>query len=1090
MTYSGGLLGSPDGGGATVDLYLYDNSGQNMRGVSGDVCKPCTYTLGGSTRKLEIVVDDLIVTNGGGFDTPDKQGYAVVVIHGDSANVNVQGFVVNSHTTAMDLGIAGYDPKPLESFGGGGSGGSRTFVIPHVLETSGNILSTSNTFDTEMYAVYTGAQAGSPGGAGATIDLYLYDESGAPMQGNGATVCNPCTYDLTSSGRKQSIRIDDLIVAAGGYGSSTVRLGYGIIVVGGADPDNVSLQGFVVNSHTSAFDLSVFGFDPVPIASSAAGRSSLNPKTFSFPHVLETSGKITNTQNTFDTQFFMTYTPGQAGTPPGGGATIDFYLYDDSTGEAMRGSNGNVVCNPCTFSLSSSNRKQTIDIDDLITTNGGGFDASVKLGFGIIVVGGDEDNVALQGFVVNSHTSAMDLSMWGGPPRLVDEAPPALTTRTFVLPHVLEQSGSITNTQFTFDTEMYAMYDGALGGSTGGGDGATVNLYLYDQATGLPMTTALGEVCNPCSFPLSESLRKQSIRIDDLIVAKGGFSSPEQKGFASIVVGGDASKVSLQGFVVNSHTSAFDLSVFGFDPQPIAAAFVPIPVITIEPATLDLDAVVVGIPEHTPVTIRNGGGGVLLLSPPELTPDSDTSFSISSPPSTLTLNAGESTQLIIRFGCGIPKTDVSALLVLASNGGTIEVPLLADAVLVDPDLFLSLTPDSIFSEDPLKPGKSKKPVKRAKAGKPITAEHFPNWSNVLTEAVAQGAFAPPALNGSSQSDSAGGAVIGISHMTNIGGKWKVIKDSAAVRGWVRLTKWDLKKNVGKSYDALQKTLIDKSEFFHDGYARGLDFTTDGKNKPIVKQLTKLTPKKQDNELFAELVALKVNIGASEIGTLPPGFGDLLYDNDGNPYDEMSIHEISSTADSMMTYWQFSDSADFAALYEVVYLLNRAFTGSLDTAQFNDYDGTGEPKVLKVKGVVDVDSIPYLKTPSAFRPTKIARLNNEVESPENYDFDDEEFEEGIPVAAKLYQNYPNPFNPSTSIAFRLREESLVTLKIYNVLGQEMVTLLENEEIEGGMQVLQFNADFLASGVYFFRIQVQGLEEAGLKTVETGKMLLLK
>jgi hypothetical protein len=66
---------------------------------------------------------------------------------------------------------------------------------------------------------------------------------------------------------------------------------------------------------------------------------------------------------------------------------------------------------------------------------------------------------------------------------------------------------------------------------------------------------------------------------------------------------------------------------------------------------------------------------------------------------------------------------------------------------------------------------------------------------------------------------------------------------------------------------------------------------------------------------------------------------------------------------------------------------------------------------------------------------------------------------------------------------------VTLKIYNVLGQEVGTLLDGEEMEDGVQQVQFVADGMASGVYFYVLNAQDVEN-GERTVETQKMLLLK
>ena len=89
---------------------------------------------------------------------------------------------------------------------------------------------------------------------------------------------------------------------------------------------------------------------------------------------------------------------------------------------------------------------------------------------------------------------------------------------------------------------------------------------------------------------------------------------------------------------------------------------------------------------------------------------------------------------------------------------------------------------------------------------------------------------------------------------------------------------------------------------------------------------------------------------------------------------------------------------------------------------------------------------------------------------------------IPAEYSLEQNYPNPFNPTTNIRFRIVEGGFVTLKIYNVLGNEVATLI-NEEKPAGNYVVTFDAAQFPSGVYFYTI------DAGNFT-RTKKMLFLK
>ncbi|HSW55032.1 MAG TPA: T9SS type A sorting domain-containing protein [Ignavibacteriaceae bacterium] len=88
----------------------------------------------------------------------------------------------------------------------------------------------------------------------------------------------------------------------------------------------------------------------------------------------------------------------------------------------------------------------------------------------------------------------------------------------------------------------------------------------------------------------------------------------------------------------------------------------------------------------------------------------------------------------------------------------------------------------------------------------------------------------------------------------------------------------------------------------------------------------------------------------------------------------------------------------------------------------------------------------------------------------------------PISYNLEQNYPNPFNPSTTIKFAVTKESNVNLSIYNVLG-ELVTTLVNEQLKTGYHQYEFNASDLASGVYIYRIIADDF-------VETKKMVLLR
>jgi hypothetical protein len=100
------------------------------------------------------------------------------------------------------------------------------------------------------------------------------------------------------------------------------------------------------------------------------------------------------------------------------------------------------------------------------------------------------------------------------------------------------------------------------------------------------------------------------------------------------------------------------------------------------------------------------------------------------------------------------------------------------------------------------------------------------------------------------------------------------------------------------------------------------------------------------------------------------------------------------------------------------------------------------------------------------------------------------DEAIPATMKLYQNYPNPFNPSTSISFNLLKDANVTVKVFNVLGQEVATMFQNEAMAAGLQTFNFDARNLTSGVYFYTVSAQDVETGAAMPASIGKMMLLK
>ncbi len=309
---------------------------------------------------------------------------------------------------------------------------------------------------------------------------------------------------------------------------------------------------------------------------------------------------------------------------------------------------------------------------------------------------------------------------------------------------------------------------------------------------------------------------------------------------------------------------------------------------------------------------------------------------------------------------------------------------------------------------------------------------MPNLANVRNDAYQRGAFTPT-----------GGLVVGIPR-----------PDMPKLFGWVRILK---PANLYKSliYHGL-----------HTGAPHGFDLFDN--DRRFVKEQPYLTPTKQNNVLFADLLTLKFNIAISARSITLPGFGELRYVQSGNPYSNMLIRDIAARADSMMTLWVINPVL-YAKLDTTIQQLNASFSGAFDTLSW--YDS------LKIKGVRALFSVPYLQASGIPPQTISGNAGREGLLPDKF---------------ALLQNYPNPFNPTTTISFMLASPGFVTLKVYNILGQEVQTLLNREDMDQGLQEIGFNGNSFASGLYFYRLTVETTDDAGAVHLynDVRKMLLMK
>ena len=82
--------------------------------------------------------------------------------------------------------------------------------------------------------------------------------------------------------------------------------------------------------------------------------------------------------------------------------------------------------------------------------------------------------------------------------------------------------------------------------------------------------------------------------------------------------------------------------------------------------------------------------------------------------------------------------------------------------------------------------------------------------------------------------------------------------------------------------------------------------------------------------------------------------------------------------------------------------------------------------------------------------------------------------------KLYQNFPNPFNPTTKISYKIKKEGTVSLSVYNLVGQQVSMLVYEKQTPGNYEV-EFDASELTSGVYLYKLQINGFTSVKRMTV---------
>jgi hypothetical protein len=535
------------------------------------------------------------------------------------------------------------------------------------------------------------------------------------------------------------------------------------------------------------------------------------------------------------------------------------------------------------------------------------------------------------------------------------------------------------------------------------------------------------------------------------------------------------------GNIVFTHTG-------GGSPAAVAANGLGVSQFSAEPSSLSFGSVV-EVPPGTPVTLpvtvtNNATSASLVITGATI---GDAYYSVA--PTLATIPAGGNQVFNITFTPGPQYGPHNTTLTFAYVGGPSTVAITGAAQPGNSPKYVTITGDSVvkwagsYYERPAVPWSTSHPS-------------VPNWVNLLQQIVVRGGFAP----NTPESDVKGGMVVGTSFMAQYGSGYlpaRIERDTA----WVRLTGWNSTRSLGYSYQQIQNTLLNNirgTVYRHEQFIRGLDSTKnpgDPHRISLKSEQIGVFPRVSKNQLFAEQVALKINIVASAMGYTnggitagSPHFDQLVLNLPGNALHGMSVGSAAAAVDSFLTFWK-EHRTQLIDAYTALYEINRAFPTSV-----SNYDtASWKAGTFRIGGTVGINAVPFLGSPSTpSSPNEIPETNTLAESgisngDMGYDPNSDEMQ---PLLMKMRQNYPNPFNPSTTLNFMLYTDATITLRVYNLLGQVVATLLQDEQVNAGPQTINFDASRLSSGVYYYGVAGQDLETGASIRTTMGKMLLVK
>ena len=269
-------------------------------------------------------------------------------------------------------------------------------------------------------------------------------------------------------------------------------------------------------------------------------------------------------------------------------------------------------------------------------------------------------------------------------------------------------------------------------------------------------------------------------------------------------------------------------------------------------------------------------------------------------------------------------------------------------------------------------------------------------------------------------------------------EWKIFKTSDGGANWTQID--------GSYYTAGPIFFINKSNGWVGGY-NGIYATTDSGISWIFKDMNTYSFYTKEIFFLDQNNGYVVGYGESNDGVWYGLFASTR--NNGNSWNEYVQNDFISDV-----YFSSPDNGWIVSNSNVLYTTDRGNSWPPTNANVSEFEFTSN----KSWGLSEGNKILFSDDGWNSWKQQYPRpsfVENEVLN--NY---------------SLYQNYPNPFNPTTTIRYRIPETEFVTLKVYDILGSEVTTIVNEEKLTGNYEV-EFDGSNLSSGVYFYQLKAGSL-----------------